>query len=359
MDLKAKRKELLKMDDHAMVDRILAFPDREKLNREEDGTRRKYPSASMASQAKQRWEKNPDYKLSEKQRFAMAQSFATYSTDELKVAGIKAVKVDPNQLMKEEVSKEGTKTVYDMKFHLEPEPENAYDKNAVAVYVDTRRDNENTPDRVRIGYVPAAYVAVHPITQPMDVNGTLTDHSNGHFKTISYVMNMDTEAVYAANPVQAKEGLYTYRMPFILNGDVKEGAAEYLNTQRDWTKLLNNEFGYWGVNGEVDSVRFAFHGNRSGSVIVSTPQELNQEAVGICGSYFRYGLESGISGDLKRDGYVDCPLNLPAVNTREKTYFSLQAQPEEIPEVKLPDINNEDDFNKAIGLIDDGSKQEL
>ena len=48
-----------------------------------------------------------------------------------------------------------------------------------------------------------------------------------------------------------------------------------------------------------------------------------------CGSYFHYNLETGISNDLKREGYVKVPMNLPAVNTREKTYFSLQAEPEE------------------------------
>ena len=99
MDIKTKRKELLKMDDRSLVDRILAFPDRERLNRDAEGNRRQYPSAEMAVRAKRQLEKDPDYRISEKQRFAMCQSFAEYSIDELKVAGITFAKVDPRTLV--------------------------------------------------------------------------------------------------------------------------------------------------------------------------------------------------------------------------------------------------------------------
>lgn len=335
MDVKAKRKELLRMDDRALVDRILAFPDREKLNRDEEGKRRKYPSAEMAVRVRRSMEKDPDYKISEKQRFVMCDSFARYSTDELKVSGITFAKADPRQLVKDEVSKEGVKTVYNMNFHLIPEPDNQYDKNAVGVYVDNTEDSQT-----KIGYVPGSYVAEHPIVHPLSVKGTLTDHSNGHFKTISYTMNMDTEALDNWINENRNPDKYTYRMPFVLNGEPKPDTAEYLTGQRDWTAQLNNELEYWGVNGRADSVAFEFPGGRAGNIIVETSQKLNTEAMGVCGSYFRYSLESGISSDLKRDGYVNVPINLSAVNTREKTYFSLQAEP-------AP----EDDFAAAVGSI--------
>ena len=337
MDIKQKRKELLHMDDRALVDRILSFPDREKLNRDEEGNRRKYPSAEMAVRVRKSMEKDPDYKISNKQKFVMADSFAQYSTDQLKVAGIKFAKADPNVLVKEEVSKEGVKSVYNMQFHLVPEPENEKDKNAVAVYVDSINN-----DKVRIGYLPAAYTAIHPITNHMTINGTLTDHSNGHFKTISYMMDMDTEAIDKTLTAIQNPDMYTYQMPFTLNGDVKEGADTYLNNQRDWTQQLNNELEYWGVNGKVDNITFEFPGSKIGNIVVETASKLNDEAMGICGSYFRYSLESGISGDLKREKFVDVKQNLPAVDTRSKIYFALQAEPTDV---------TENDFAKAVGNI--------
>lgn len=343
MDVKAKRKELLHMDDRALVDRILAFPDREKLNRNEEGKRRKYPSAEMAVRARRSMEKDPEYKISDKQRFTMCDSFATYSTDQLKVSGITFAKADPRLLVKDEVSKEGVKTVYNMDFHLVPEPDNQYDKNAVGVYVDNVEDG-----RTKIGYVPGAYVAEHPIVHPMTVKGQLTDHSNGHFKTISYSMDMDTEALDKEIGINRNPDKYTYRMPFILNGDPKPEAGDYLNGQRDWTTQLNNEFEYWGVNGQVDKVAFEFPGGRVGNIIVETPQKLNTEAMNVCGSYFRYSLESGISSDLKRDGMVNVPVNLSAVNTRERTYFSLQSEPAPVVNESGMTDAEEADFMRSI-----------
>lgn len=337
MNINQKRKELLHMDDRALINRILAFPDREKLNRDEYGNRRKYPSAEMAVRARRSIEKDPEWKISNKQKYAMADSFAMYSSDELKVAGIKFAKADPNTLAKKVIETEGIKTVYDMQFYLEPEPDNEHDKNAVAVYV----DNIDHQNKTKIGYVPGSYVAEHPIIHPMVVKGTLTDHSNGHFKTISYTMNMDTEELDKIISANRNPDMYTYRMPFILNGESKEGAAEYLNNQRDWTEKINNELEYLGVNGQIDNVSFEFPGGKAGNLVVESSSRLSSEAMGVCGSYFRYSLESGISSDLKRDGYVDVPINLPAVNTRERTYFSLQAEP----------LNEDDDFSKAVDNI--------
>lgn len=322
MDVKSKRKELLKLEDRALVDRILAFPDRERLNRDDEGKRRRYPSAEMAVRARKQMEKDPDWKISDKQRYVMADSFAQYSSDELKVSGITFAKADPNKLAKEQVSKEGVKAVYAMQFHLVPEPENEHDRNAVAVYA----DNAEGDGRTRIGYVPAAYVQSHPIREPMDVSGTLTDHSNGKFKTISYTMDMDTEKLCREARHDAADR-YTYAMPFHLNGDAKPGAVEYLTGKRDWAQLLNNELEYWGVNGKVDAVSFDI-GVQNGCVNVECSEKLNSEAMQVCGSWLRYGLENGIGSDLKRDGYVDVPLQKAAVDTREKSYFSLQSEPD-------------------------------
>lgn len=343
MDMKSKRKELLRLDDRSLVDRILAFPNRERLNRDEDGKRRPYPSAEMAVRARRSMEKNPEYQISQKQRFAMADSFAKYSNDQLKVAGIKFAKADPDMLLKLPLSRDGVKTVYGIQYYLVPEPENERDKNAVAVYVDQK--DPAVKDKIRIGYVPAAYVAEHPIVHPMSVEGTLTDHSNGHFKTISYVMDMDTEALDKEISANRKPDMYTYRMPFILNGDAKPEAAEYLNSmtwtgpwgeKKGWTKRLNDELEYWGVNGRAENVYFEFPGGRAGNIIVETTAPFNGEAISTCGSYFHYSLEAGISGDLRREGLVDAPANMSAINTRERTYFSLQAEP------------STDDFANAI-----------
>lgn len=327
MTIDQKRKELLHSSDRDLINRILAFPDRERLNRDEEGKRRKYPSAEMAVRARKSLEKDPDYRISDKQKWCMADSFARYSTDEIKVSGIKFADVDPRMLLKEPVKKEGQKTVYSMLFHLIPEPYNKFDKNAVAVYVDnTTGENQGM---TKIGYIPAAYVAMHPITESMDVPGTLTDHSNDHFKTISYAMDMDTEAVEKKlDGIRANDpGMFVYRMPFILNGEAKEGAAQFLDSQYKWAERVNDELEYYGVNGRIENLHFEFPGGKRGCVVVEAASKLNQEAMNVCDSYIRYNLETGISSDLKRDGYVDVPIQLPAVNTRERTYFSLQAEP--------------------------------
>lgn len=362
MTKKEKTKALLHMSDKDMVDRILAFPDREHLNRDEDGKRRRYPSAEMAVRARRSMEKDPDYRISDKQKWAMASSFAEYSTNELKVAGIKFAKADPAEMVKVPVVKEGTKTVYNMQFHLVPEPENQHDKNAVAVYVDREDDmaTGNPQDPVRIGYLPAAYTGIHPIASPMEVHGTLTDHSNGHFKTISYALDMDTEAIDKEFMQNNRTDAYTYRMPFILNGNAKDGIAEYVNNKtwtapggikNGWTEKLNEELEYWGINGRAENVRFEFPGGKAGSIVVETQTKLNVNAMGACGSYFRHCLETGISTDLSREGYVDCASHIPAVNTRERTYFSLQSEPEEDDFTKAVEGIPEEDFMRAIDSL--------
>lgn len=350
MTRKQKEKELLKMPDTDLIDRILAFPDRQHLNRDEEGKRRRYPSAEMAVNARRNMEKNPEWKISDKQRWAMAHSFAEYSSDELKVAGIKFAKADPNELVKNPLSKEGVKTVYAMQFTLIPEPENEHDKNAVAVYVRNEKDEGEVTFKdvtyqglTKIGYVPAAYADIHPITDIMTAKGILTDHSNGHFKTISYTMDMDTEKIDRDFAPSRRTDAYTYQMPFILNGPAKDGAASYINNKNDWTERINNELEYHGVNGHADNVYFQFPGGKTGNIVVETPAKFNSEAMGICGSYFRYCLESNISNDLARERLVDVPKNLPAVNTRERTYFSLQFEPD-------------DGFAAAVGSLADGGQ---
>lgn len=350
MTVKEKEKELLRMSDRDLINRILAFPDREYLNRDEEGKRRKYPSAEMAINARRNIERIPGWTISDKQKWAMAHSFAEYSNNELKVSGIKFAKADPNELQKEMISQHGVKTVYEMDFHLVPEPENEHDKNAVAVYVrnESIGDLDVAQKFTKIGYVPAAYTGVHPIANAMIVKGMLTDHSNGHFKTISYTMNMDTEAIDKEFAGNNRTDMYTYRMPFILNGNAKEGAADYMNSKRwtgpdgeksGWEGRINDELEFYGVNGHVDNVYFEFPGGKAGSIVAETSSQLNKEAMAICGSYFRYCLETNISSDLTREQLVDVPQNLCAINTREHMYFSLQSEPV-------------DDFTKAVEAVD-------
>lgn len=367
MDIKSKRKELLKMDDRDLVKRILAFPDRERLNRDADGNRRPYPSAEMAVHAKRQMDNDPDYKISEKQRFAMCSSFAEHSVDELKVVGIKFAGVDPKTLnIGKRVSFTNTengapKEVYNLTYHLKPEPENERDKNAVAVYVVNNESTDQTVVMSRIGYLPASYVAEHPITQEMTAAGTLTNYSPGTFKVVSYSMALDTEAIDRdLNSRHDASQNYTYRMPFLLNGTPKEGTADYLNdmywsenkNMDNWTMRLNDELEYYRTGGTAQDVRFEFPGGKTGNIIVETTEKFNDEAINVCGSYFRYILEAGISSTLKRDGYIEgLSQTQPAVNTRERTYFSLQAEPgEKVNESGMTD-QEEEDFMRQIDAM--------
>lgn len=366
MDIKAKRKELLKMNDRDLVNRILAFPDRERLNRDEEGNRRQYPSAEMAVHARRQLEKNPEYRISEKQRFAMCQSFAEHSVDEVKVVGIMFAKADPKTLaIGERVDIErtanGARETYNLVYHLRPEPENERDKNAVAVYVANNKSTDSMAGMSKIGYLPANYVAAHPITHDMTAIGTLTNYAPGTFKVVSYSMALDTEVIDKdLNSRHDASSNYTYRMPFLLNGTPKEGTADYLNDRYwsdnknmdNWTKRLNNELEYWGVNGMAQDVRFEFPGGKTGNIIVETAQKFNDEAIQVCGSYFRYGLEAGVSSTLKRDGYIEgLSPTQPAVNTRERTYFSLQAEPG--PSVNESNMTNDEeaDFMHQIDVM--------
>ena len=186
---------------------------------------------------------------------------------------------------------------------------------------------------------------------PMKVEGMLTDHSNGHFKTISYTMDMDTEAIDREFTANNRDDMYTYRMPFILNGDAKDGIEEYMNGKRwtdpdgtkgGWASRINNELESYGVNGHIDDVRFEFPGGKAGCIVAESPLKLRDDAMQLCGSYFRYCLEYGISTDLKREELVDAPWNQPAVNMRDHLYFSLQSEPTE---------TNENDFSQAVADI--------
>lgn len=306
-----KRRELLMMDDRAFIDRILTFPDRELLDRDENGKRRRYPLAGMAVKVKKQMEKDPNYRLSGKQKFAMANSFAEYSTEELKVSGIKSANIDPDTLVKEEIKKEGAKTVYSMKFRLQPEPDNQFDKNAVAVYADNIEGGCS-----RIGYMPLPYIQTHSIKGPVNVNGTLTDYSNGKFKNVSYAIVMGI-----------KHGIYVYKMDFSLNAACRQGTADYLNMQCDWTKRFNKNLATHSKGSKVDNVRFEFANEMSGSVVIESYSRLDDYARRVCDSYFRYILNTGVSDSLKKDKYVDVPQNIPAVSIKDDMCFHIYAKP--------------------------------
>ena len=175
MTQEQKRKSLLKLSDRDLVNRILAFPDRQALNRDEEGNRRRYPSAEMAVRAKKQMEKNPDYRISDKMRWCMADSFSQFSFDRLKVAGITFAKADAGALDLTPVAQEGTKTTYSLRYSLKPEPENPYDKNAVAVYAKTKETAKALSRLISEGKTEKYYFAV-VCGKPVEKEGTFVDY---------------------------------------------------------------------------------------------------------------------------------------------------------------------------------------
>lgn len=316
-----KRNELLCMDDRALISRILAFPDKQRLNYDKSGKRRRFPSGEMAANALRSMEKNPEWKMSDRQKFAMADSFARFSTDELRVSGILSFNTDLRTLIKNETGRDGAKSMYSMKFHLVPEPENGQDKSTVAVYADNMDGG-----RTKIGYLPASYVKAYPVLSPMDVDGTLTDFSNGKFRNISYAMSMEVGIIARELSTDTNPDMFTYKMKFSLNNSCREDTAQYLNEQCDWTVRLNRKLKAYDPKARVSNVRFEINCT-SGNVVIESYSSLGTKARRACNNYFRYILGTKIFKDLKNNGYVDVAQGISAVNVKEDARFILYGRP--------------------------------
>lgn len=253
--IQEKRDALKQIPKRELIDRICNYPDQQSLNRDADGNWRDHPVGQMAHQIRDK----QNYQMSEKQYYSLIHHYAALTIPELRVVGVTHRENDPFEFERTVAGHDKNTTTYDMQYHLKPEPENPYDKNAVAVYVEKRDGSEH-----QIGYVGRKFLEVHPITEEQTVDGTMIDFSNGHLNNVSYRFPIDTEVLEARRqvvqqelPVDVQYGdKYVYERRFALSPQSRVTDREQLQTwwkQQDTqsngssylTKAVNDELSFY------------------------------------------------------------------------------------------------------------------
>ena len=185
------REQLNTMPDEKVRQTIFAFPDQDYLNKDGRGTKRDFPVGKVA--AVQDWTPN--------QRYRVINEYCKLRVPEVRAAGVTFRSPDTESFDRGEPVIKGTRHTWDMTYHLIPEPENEHDPHAVKVCVPTKDG-----DLAHVGYVPAALVRRFPIKQEMQVNGIMTDTSNGKGKQLSYRFQMDVESFAKEKALEAAMG---------------------------------------------------------------------------------------------------------------------------------------------------------
>ena len=313
-----KREELRQLPRQELVDRILKFSDREHLNVNAGGQKRDYPIGKMAEGIRDR-----DYQMTDKQYYTLIHHFAVDAVQNTKVVGVTKYQNDPERFEKKLIAGGNGCQEYETKFVLMPEPDNPYDANAVKVLVPT-----TDGDLHHMGYLPRDFVAAHPITESMEMEGNILDYSGGKFKTVSYQMPLDIERLdnmqkdrlqltdtdlmgigdlsldMPDHPELASN--YVYERSFHLSGFVTdiEKAERKLN-ENDFVRQLNGEFETMDPRRmtalddafqTVVSAKYAFTGEREGVFRMETSEALSANQAMIAEGFVNY---------LQEDGWID------------------------------------------------------
>lgn len=119
MTFEEKQRELSKLSDRQLVERVLAFPDRNKLDYQKDSihTIRCF-AMSAAENAKERMDKDPDRGLSAKERYGIINSFAVHSTTEVRISGTRLIETGPDIVQKEPVGTDKNAALYKVPLHI-------------------------------------------------------------------------------------------------------------------------------------------------------------------------------------------------------------------------------------------------
>lgn len=81
MTIEERKKQMFKMSDQELLQTILSYPDKDKLNIDKNGQLRRYPSANMARKIYYSLRKYPGSTITDKQRWAMVTSFIECSEE--------------------------------------------------------------------------------------------------------------------------------------------------------------------------------------------------------------------------------------------------------------------------------------
>lgn len=359
--IQEKRDALKQIPKRELIDRICNYPDQQSLNRDADGNWRDHPVGQMAHQIRDK----QNYQMSEKQYYSLIHHYAALTIPELRVVGVTHRENDPFDFERTVVGHDKNTTTYDMQYHLKPEPENPYDKHAVAVYVEKRDGSEH-----QIGYVGRKFLEVHPITEEQTVDGTMIDFSNGRLNNVSYRFPIDTEVLEARRqvvqqelPVDVQYGdKYVYERRFALSPQSRVTDREQLQTwwkQQDTqsngssylTKAVNDELSFYKTAGaeQVDSAEFVFTNGREGVIRLISESELSDKALLTANSYLNYLQEEAIGAEMKECPYVQIPLTADSfVNIHGNRFEQVAAPVAEKAvetdfvqtETSIPDINS-------------------
>ena len=318
--VRAKREELEQLPKRELIDRICNYPDQRSLNMDAEGNWRKHPVGNMAHRIRD----GQHYQMTDKQYYSLIHHYPMLTIPELRVVGVTHHTVDPMQLERGEVERDGTKFTYDMQFHLRPEPENPYDANAVAVYAATTSGDEK-----QLGYVARKFLEQHPITQEMNITGTMIDFSNGHFNNVSYRFPLDIEQLEADRPQKQEiasdlktADCYVYEKPIALSEDCRitdraqlhqwlQERDQQSDTSSFLTTMVKNELDFWNVDGkgDIQQVSYQFPTTREGVVSITSNTPLSSDALSVVDSYITYIQEGAMASALRECPYVQTPLS--------------------------------------------------
>lgn len=359
--IQEKRDALKQIPKRELIDRICNYPDQQSLNRDADGNWRDHPVGQMAHQIRDK----QNYQMSEKQYYSLIHHYAALTIPELRVVGVTHRENDPFEFERTVAGHDKNTTTYDMQYHLKPEPENPYDKNAVAVYVEKRDGSEH-----QIGYVGRKFLEVHPITEEQTVDGTMIDFSNGHLNNVSYRFPVDTEVLETRRQVVQQElpvtvqygDKYVYERRFALSPQSRITDREQLQTwwkQQDTqmdgssylTKAVNDELSFYKAarTEQVDLAEFVFTNGREGVIRLISESELSDKALLTANSYLNYLQEEAIGTEMKECPYVQIPLTADSfVNIHGNSFEQVAAPAAEKveetdsiqTETSIPDINS-------------------
>lgn len=317
--VREKRSELKNLDRRELIDRIVNFSDQKRLDFDEEEKRREYPTGKMARSIQQN-----GYQMSDNQYYTLIHHFAADTIPVIKTVGVTFRQNNAATFEKTfaESPRNGF-SIYHTSYHLEPEPTNAYDPNAVKVLTFTEGGMHH------LGYLPASFVAAHPILEPMDVPGAILDYSNGKFKRCSYQMALDTEFLDRKNPMLSLTdadlmgigdlGLdmpnsmdtetYCYELPFTVNGRITDtmSAANYV-AGLDLKQDMSDEFTTRGLPDTVTDIQWSFLDEKHGLVTLQTVEPLTDEQKLVADAYIHH---------LHTDGYL-------ATHLREQDFMSVK-----------------------------------
>lgn len=189
-----KRDVLKRMQPKDLVDHICKYPNQDFLNFDENG-KRDIPVGAIAQNVQ-----SHNYEMSDAQYYTMIHHFAKITVPDVKVVGITFYKNDPSQFARNQISDNGKgHQIYEVDFILTPEPTNQFDVNAVSVNVRGADIADGVQEYHHIGYLPADFVAIHPIGEETEVHGIMKDVSNGKLKSVSYTLPLDLEVINTNN----------------------------------------------------------------------------------------------------------------------------------------------------------------